>query len=1018
MLSCRRDLLISTLLASTKRKSIARTTLQHSEALLYLNWLRELAFSAFRAARLLCSPRQACMLTTVLFFAAGCLRAASAQAPGDDHKPAGGKKVVVSQVAGGSTQSTGESKRIVLNLDNLTDNSEYKFIDIFQEGQNSAGPFSSSWSTGTVWSSAILDVHGYPCWVRSANPTCSNTSGISNPANDKPWGGGFSIPASVNYSGVYCLQGKGSGAIQLGGSGIWTEQSGNPCGSFSGTYKKVSNGHWVVTDETDGGWVVPIVYSGPLLFAQAWIVTSDDPDNSGHYIQDLAFYRLSDQTDFKSGCPALTPTGGCIFRRAYKQQIVDLDPFGLRCMNWCGGNSTPEMRFEDRPLPGNQVGYSGAYNPVVGLVPYQTADTTLCDSAQVNQYCVSAAQGMPSSTTHGERVWIRAEQSSTNPALSVTVTAITVPFIGIVQVSTASPHNFSVGDTIQLTIAGGRSTDALNFYPAVVTAVPDFTHYQFSFSGSVPTCTGVSACNAVAGEYYSLDVGNRGAYPITIYSGNAPYSLYFGITSGHYYEFCFNKNLFAETDGMGSRKFGVWIPCDGNSGGSGPRTVPIEITVDLVNELNAMIPTSPINLLYITPAMSVVCNNLYCDPDGNSSSEWAANAVNVILNGANGFAGLKHPAQLFDQFGCNECWNTAFAQSQQMAWRGYIRWANANDFDSFSELLSLWQAYDVKNSSYFNSDVVHFFDSGQASTGAAVAGYNYDRITGSNLKSTSDSANPIGSAAPITYYDAGFAVAPYFSTGTANLTNMIGTATNPGSLVMGWINAVQASGYDSPQAQADVASWVGLMTNDPTGDSTSVLETDISALSTLTSSGTINNGGLPYKKSVFNYEGGWNVAWKAPLFISNISCASGQTLVTTSTANTYALNQKVLIQNTSAGENNTIFTVTQTGNPFAINAGTCSAPSTSYQGYYGNVNDVVSAFLIAADSSLAWAQAQTNFCSYFSSNPNVYGCGVYVQTGGEWSFAYPDSYGSGKTEGGGYFPSWSHLMAFDQNLTN
>lgn len=559
----------------------------------------------------------------------------------------------------------GDLKRTVLNANNVANLNDYAFINFFQEASGFVSPFNTGWASGIVWSSQYLDTQGYPC-TNQVTPgvtgcTYGNGAGVStaNPGNGRSFGGSFSIPASTNYSGVYCLQGYGTGTISLGGSATWTESPG-ACGTFTGTYNKTSNANWTVSDETWAGWCIPIAYSGTIVTSNGFQVTATDTNSTGHYIKGLALYQLSDQTDFQAGK---------IFRSAYKAQIVNMDPEAIRVMNWSGGNSAGEMNFTDRPTPLNTVGYSGLYSPVSNLLPYGA-------SSGSNQVTISSVTGTPASMTHGERVYFRAGSASARTVNGNVQVSSVSQTSGTVTVTTSTAHGFADGDIIitfppsSKTVGSGMSL--LNFYPATInTSGCGTTCYTFSFSGTVSGCASTGACNASANQFMTLNVGSRGTYPLTLYQESGPYSWFGTFVANSYYQFCYDARAPGQTDGSGNWVYGVWFPCSGNEATGAQRTVPIEIQVAFVNELNAMSPTHPISLFVTMPPMGVICYTYYCDPNGTASTDWPVNALNVYLNGANGYSGLNSPALLYVQYG-NELWNGGDSQADQMGFYGSL----------------------------------------------------------------------------------------------------------------------------------------------------------------------------------------------------------------------------------------------------------------------------------------------------------------------------------------------------------
>ena len=921
-----------------------------------------------------------------------------------------------------------ESKRVVLNTDFADYYYDYAFINFFNENGGLA-PYSSGFKTGTVWNSSILDANGYPC-TNQINTSCPYAS-TPNPAQgSNGFGGTFSVPASTSYSGPYCVQGYGTGTMTLYvvGAISLSAVSGQTCANFNGGATACDGAShftnsgtvsltsltFTMTDEHWLGWCIAVAWSGPR-YVPGFQLSNDDKSNTGHYLKGLEWYEQADGPDL---------VAGKIFRRAYKAPIVALDPAALRTMNDLGGNNSPDVSFVSRALPGASLGFGQSGASVWGnLLPYGASTGT-------NILTVAAVAGTPASMTHGEVVRFRAGSSSTPRHAAYTVRAVTVPMPGTVQVTTSAANGFSLGDVVVMYVAGGFSTNVLNLYPATIINIVDATDFQFNLAntGLVTTCPSSAICNTTTSEYACLDVGGRGCYPAVFYTANVPYLVFDDFVAGNYYTFCFNKNIQGYSDGAGKVANGVWISCSANTGAT-PAGRPIEILVDLVNELNAMGPKYPINLWMMIPPMAITCNTYYCDPDATTSTEWPANAVNVAMNGASGYLGLNVPAQLIIQAGCNECWNGAWGQSQQLAHRGYWRWhGSTTDLNSFSELLSLWQITDIKQSPYMSTRV-HFVDGGWMDAGSNPGNYNYDRVTGSALLSTGDPQNPLGNTAPITAYDWGYALSPYVQTGAATANADIGTALNPGTTVSAWIGYVQSEGYAGADAINTVNRWV-------TGPLTSDVMASIDRLTmlmdenaTLTSTGTVNNGSRPYGKPTIGYEGyvcgnaAAVCAWVYPAGITALSCTAGTISGTFaySLRQSFSTGQSIAINDTSVAAYNNVFTLASvSGRNFTIIVGSCpSSPRAgNWQGYYGSADDVVSAFNLQVYFSSAWATADAAFFSTLAANQYIYMPPLYLEFANIWGFSVPDAYGPTNTEGGGFAPSWTALSAYDSQQQN
>jgi hypothetical protein len=944
-----------------------------------------------------------------------------------------------------------ESKRVVINAQFA--NFDYALINMFQE--SSFGPYGSSFSKGIVWNGLILDANGYPC-TNTINTQCPYSGPVNPAQGSNGFGGGLQIPSSVNYAGPYCVQGVGSATINFnngtsGSTAAFSAVKGQECANFNNgstacdgsahftnsgtaTFASTGVGKIVSTDEHWAGWCIAVKFSGPPLQV-LWETTLDDPRYSGHYLKGLQFYQQGDGPALVSGCPGLTPTGGCMFRAAFKQPIVNFDPSAIRTLNLMAGNNPSDMNFLFRTLPGSSLGYQGQLWSG-NYIPYGV-------STGANALMVAGVSGStPTDMQHGEYVQFRAGSNQTGPVGASTISEISVPTAGTIDVVTSAAEIFSLGDVVVIQVNNQFSSDIINLYPATITNIVSSTEFQFSFknSSSVMSCSGSSNCKATVGEYVSLQVGSGGdrtPYPIVAYQANAPFSVYFKLSAGRYYGFCFNKNIPGSSDGSGNLIYGAWVPCQQFTGavvGGSPHGWPIEIQVELVNELNAMMPRHPINLWMLNPAMGVTCNTYYCDPNATSSTEWPANAVKVVMNGANGYAGLQSPAQLIDQPGCNECWNGAWGQSVMARYRGWLRWGDSTtDYDSFSELQSLWQLTDIKRSlpaAGTRSSRVHFVDGGWAAAGARPGTYNYDRITGIGLYSTGDVSNPLGRTAPITAYDYGFAVAWYLAPATSTAATYIGTAAIPGTAVSQWISDVQAGGYSGAAALADVAFWVNELTTDTSSgaDSIIVAESNMAALASLVSTGTLNNNGIAYGKTATEYEGtqcgneSAACAWKFPAGITSLSCTSG---VASGAAigQTFRPGQQIALNDVSMSAYNTVVTLTSVlGTTFTFNMacpGT-SPSSTNWNGYYGYATDVVNAFNLQTYFGTAWGTAYSSFIDSISSNPAVNMPAVYIQFGNVWGFTFPDAYGPTNTEGGGFAgnPVWTHLQTFNQSQQN
>jgi hypothetical protein len=336
-----------------------------------------------------------------------------------------------------------------------------------------------------------------------------------------------------------------------------------------------------------------------------------------------------------------------------------------------------------------------------------------------------------------------------------------------------------------------------------------------------------------AKQYITLDVGGRGAYPVIFGDGTTPASNYGDgyIAKGDYKTFHFDKTLIAST-----AVAGAWIFNDAGAANAFGGGVPLEICTALINELMEMLGPSkgPVNMWITVPHRAL----LSMDPDYQQSSNWATNAVDAILNGANGYAGLNRRSDLLIEYS-NETWNfggSAFSQTPYLARRGFLRWPHsgpANTAD-FSTLRSVVMVEDIK-AAFPDNSRIKFVLCGQGTVG--VQGGNSVRINGS--PQFRDDVLNKRHTSPIDHFDY-FGWAAYFSAPALfekeNLSNM--TAT--------WL----AADGDALRQEAICASYIDGIIGKGTGETTSrygriLLPAYASAMAAK-------------GKATIMYEGGWD----------------------------------------------------------------------------------------------------------------------------------------------------------------
>jgi hypothetical protein len=500
-------------------------------------------------------------------------------------------------------------------------------------------------------------------------------------ANDRVWSCGVRIPSSSRFAGPYVLSWDGDGEVFLS-SGAWaidTRQSRN--------FTVVNAARWKGSNAR-----IVLIYSGDmLLFPLNVMRTGGSPRNA--FLRNLRFYRLEDEADLLAGKT---------FRRPFKQTLVDLNPGAIRFMNWTGSNASQQCRFEHRTLP-QYASYGSQSNWVASPRYGQTSG--------VNQYTLAAAAGTPAQMQHGELVTCRIGAAMQRGS-SKQVSAITRANPGI---ATSVAHGFETGDVIVHRVTAGMPE--LNDRPMAVKVI-DPDHYSTGVD-----CSGFAAFGAgTAQQYITLDVGGRGAYPVVFGDGTTPASLYGNyFAQRDYKSFSFDKHLIASTETTGA-----WVFDDlGSKGFDGG--VPLEVCTALINELQEMTARGPIDMWITVPHRAL----LSMDPDHSPTSNWATNAVAVIMQGANGYRGLDRKCKLLIEYS-NETWNfggSAFCQTPMLARKGALRWprSGTGNTASYSTLRAVVMVEDIR-SAFPDEARLRFVLAGQGTLG--VAGGNALRIYG------------------------------------------------------------------------------------------------------------------------------------------------------------------------------------------------------------------------------------------------------------------------------------------------
>jgi hypothetical protein len=643
-------------------------------------------------------------------------------------------------------------------------------------------------------------------------------------------------------------------------------------------------------------------------------VNATDPTGSGAYFRQLKFYRQADESDLNAGF---------VFRRAYKQYLVNLCPSAIRFMNWVGPQSGTLCRFENRTLPSN-AGYGIATDWVSSPAYGKTTGTNLYSLAAASP-TTSNPKTTPTSMTHGEIATCLLVNASVRGG-SYSITSITSGGL----VTTSSAHGYANGDWIWHSVVG---LPGLNCFPVQISSVTTNTY-------NVPSST-TSSGTFVSGytaQYFSLNVNSRGIFPMTNIDGFTPWNSYFNLNANNYYTFCFDKNCAAITDGTfanftgsisgttltvssvttgvlvagqtlgdatgnlaGATKlvnridatrwsvtssnnsqnvssetmtatgwiYGTWI-CNINNGGNLGQ-VPLEIMTALINEVNALAVSQgvnqPIHMWLNLPTRAL--NTL--DPDYSFGSDWGLNAVDTVLSGANGYSGLTGKAQLFIEV-FNEPWNPGFFATNYLQKRGGLRWpASGNTQPVDMQLLLSTNVVRSIKANYPTSRIKCILGGwGDVGVGKAPGafGANYERINGNpSLGAGYFYTSQLPSSAwgaPMTNYDC-FATATYNNPNTiyCQTRTGIGTFTDDSAMFNGTNNSKNGGGNYTGAANPTqaCANFAVACTHSTQIPADGVFDKYL-APSLTGYTANFAAAVRPYGKVAINYEGGtnWDVA--------------------------------------------------------------------------------------------------------------------------------------------------------------
>lgn len=421
------------------------------------------------------------------FVHGGCAIAAATLAPSIVDRAEAG---LMHRVAGAGGAGFALSGRNIINIDLMNQgDTDYAFIDHIRGGFNQAiGPINNSqWPLTVPTFGSLVDANGWP----------NNSS-----ASGQSWGGFFYVPDPANFGGPYTVPFTGNGLFTFGfqnSLATWTVTGTTNCTAVDNGF-----GSLVINSSAGAGagsvtFTVACNGSGP----QQVVLGVSTTGSSGLFLKNIQFIRSADAADLAAGL---------IFRRAWKQPLVNLCPSAFRFMNVHNGNNAKNCRFENRSLPG-LAGLATTSNWVSS--PSYSSHVTGTNQMATTSAAVPTSTNLkttPTSMQHGEIATLqftsgldRCVIGSDNQA--VQVTGITNANPGVVMAGTAtSPlssltwsggvatgvmsgssaqtgtSNWIVGDVIQLLIAGATQTGYNGNQTCTITAINPNVSTTFTYS--------------------------------------------------------------------------------------------------------------------------------------------------------------------------------------------------------------------------------------------------------------------------------------------------------------------------------------------------------------------------------------------------------------------------------------------------------------------------------------------------------------------------------------------------------
>jgi hypothetical protein len=580
---------------------------------------------------------------------------------------------------------------------------EYKFINLFLEGTDGGG-----------------GCYAGECDATGVPNTPSSRSQTFSP-------GGLPMPPRSEYGGYWILAWNGAGTVNLDkfnsvGYSVISSSGGYTTTAYSRSNNSFSSAS---NSQTSNLIILQRTDNTDITINDAATCSNSDPGAIGNYMTGVVLCRIGEYAAYLAGN---------VYRPAYLQHFVDLNPSAIRFMNWMiqGSGIPPVIRYSNRlpPLAYNVAGFNSQ-----GLLRYGNVSNP--SAPDYTKFVVTPGNAAtPASMTHGEVVqtYLTHDYETSGGSIdgSVLISAM-VPYSGDTT-KTLVTHSgtyqtgygatpaatFNVGDPIQIVWANG-SPDMVQMSYRVGTIQAVINSTQFTLDINCNGFTAYSGSGAAACIHITLDVhdgsGNsRGAYPIRFMNGpQVPFTYYgqgFLVAAGGNADnyFVFDKNVVAVQTSTGVFTHGAWI-C-GNNGNNPysiyPATVPTELIAQLINEIEDTIIAQgkqathgPISPYINIPHMGM----LSFDPDYVSGDNFAVQTVAGMINGANGFRGIPSRCSLFVEF-ANEIWNPT-ADTNYLSGLSMMRYNGGADYNGYPMLRAAWCVHDINAAFPGNSQIKH-----------------------------------------------------------------------------------------------------------------------------------------------------------------------------------------------------------------------------------------------------------------------------------------------------------------------